>query len=93
MDVALFKEAFEDLKFDFLLSHAAYCRDVLKLKKGQKAVISNGRVSHSHVIADKYSADEKNTSAHQAKASVAHEPVIFHFLFPDNWSAGGGRGI
>lgn len=59
MDVALFKEAFEDLKFDFLLSHAAYCRDVLKLKKGQKAVISNGRVSHSHVIAHKYSAYEK----------------------------------
>lgn len=45
MDVALFKEAYEGLKFDFLLSHAAYCRDVLKLKKGQRAVISNGRVS------------------------------------------------
>lgn len=49
MDVALFKEAYEGLKFDFLLSHAAYCRDVLKLKKGQRAVISNGRVSsHKH---------------------------------------------
>ncbi|XP_075873860.1 UDP-glucose:glycoprotein glucosyltransferase 1 isoform X2 [Nelusetta ayraudi] len=44
MDVALFKEAYEDQKFDFLLSHAAYCRDVLKLKKGQTAVISNGRI-------------------------------------------------
>lgn len=49
MDVALFKDAYEALKSDFLLSHAAYCRDVLKLKKGQKAVISNGRVSHSLV--------------------------------------------
>lgn len=49
MDVALFKEAYEGLKYDFLLSHAAYCRDVLKLKKGQKAVISNGRVSHSPI--------------------------------------------
>lgn len=49
MDVTLFKEAYEGLKFDFLLSHAAYCRDVLKLKKGQKAVISNGRVSHSAI--------------------------------------------
>lgn len=47
MDVSLFKEAYEGLKFDFLHSHAAYCRDVLKLKKGQRAVISNGRVSHS----------------------------------------------
>lgn len=45
MDVALFKEAYEGLKFDFLHSHAAYCREVLKLKKGQRAVISNGRVS------------------------------------------------
>ncbi|XP_056151310.1 UDP-glucose:glycoprotein glucosyltransferase 1 [Lampris incognitus] len=44
MDVSLFKSAYEGPKFDFLLSHAAYCRDVLKLKKGQRAVISNGRI-------------------------------------------------
>ncbi|KAG7229211.1 hypothetical protein INR49_013154 [Caranx melampygus] len=44
MDVSLFKEAYDGPKFDFLLSHAAYCRDVLKLKKGQRAVISNGRI-------------------------------------------------
>ncbi|KAG9343548.1 hypothetical protein JZ751_013714 [Albula glossodonta] len=44
MDVALFKSAYESPKVDFLLSHAAYCRDVLKLKKGQRAVISNGRI-------------------------------------------------
>ncbi|XP_058471290.1 UDP-glucose:glycoprotein glucosyltransferase 1 isoform X1 [Solea solea] len=44
MDVSLFKSAYEENKFDVLLSHAAYCRDVLKLKKGQRAVISNGRI-------------------------------------------------
>ncbi|XP_056248910.1 UDP-glucose:glycoprotein glucosyltransferase 1 isoform X1 [Seriola aureovittata] len=44
MDVSLFKEAYDGPKFDFLLSHAAYCRDVLKLKRGQRAVISNGRI-------------------------------------------------
>ncbi|XP_076013398.1 UDP-glucose:glycoprotein glucosyltransferase 1 [Genypterus blacodes] len=44
MDVSLFKSAYESLKFDSLLSHAAYCRDVLKLKKGQRAIISNGRI-------------------------------------------------
>ncbi|XP_061600047.1 UDP-glucose:glycoprotein glucosyltransferase 1 isoform X2 [Cololabis saira] len=44
MDLSMFKSAFEGPKFDFLLSHAAYCRDVLKLKKGQRAVISNGRI-------------------------------------------------
>ncbi|KAI3367586.1 hypothetical protein L3Q82_026430 [Scortum barcoo] len=49
MDVSLFKDAYEGLKFDFLLSHAAYCRDVLKLKKGQKAVI-NTPVSYLQII-------------------------------------------
>uniref|UniRef100_A0A7N9AML1 UDP-glucose glycoprotein glucosyltransferase 1 n=1 Tax=Mastacembelus armatus TaxID=205130 RepID=A0A7N9AML1_9TELE len=44
MDVPLFKAAYEGPKFGFLLSHAAYCRDVLKLKRGQRAVISNGRI-------------------------------------------------
>ncbi|XP_036410069.1 UDP-glucose:glycoprotein glucosyltransferase 1 isoform X2 [Megalops cyprinoides] len=44
MDVPLFKSAYDSPKVDFLLSHAAFCRDVLKLKKGQRAVISNGRI-------------------------------------------------
>uniref|UniRef100_A0A452IPD4 UDP-glucose glycoprotein glucosyltransferase 1 n=1 Tax=Gopherus agassizii TaxID=38772 RepID=A0A452IPD4_9SAUR len=44
MDVNTFKEAFESPKVDFILSHAMYCRDVLKLQKGQRAVISNGRI-------------------------------------------------
>uniref|UniRef100_A0A2K5DG59 UDP-glucose ceramide glucosyltransferase-like 1 n=1 Tax=Aotus nancymaae TaxID=37293 RepID=A0A2K5DG59_AOTNA len=44
MDFSLFKEVFESSKMDFILSHAVYCRDVLKLKKGQRAVISNGRI-------------------------------------------------
>lgn len=45
MDVPLFKSAYESPKMDFLLAHSAFCRDVLKLQKGQRAVISNGRVS------------------------------------------------
>ncbi|XP_030630262.1 UDP-glucose:glycoprotein glucosyltransferase 1 isoform X2 [Chanos chanos] len=44
MDVALFKSAYDSSKMDFLLAHAVYCRDVLKLQKGQRAVISNGRI-------------------------------------------------
>uniref|UniRef100_A0A8C5VAZ0 UDP-glucose glycoprotein glucosyltransferase 1 n=1 Tax=Microcebus murinus TaxID=30608 RepID=A0A8C5VAZ0_MICMU len=44
MDFSLFKEVFESSKMDFILSHAIYCKEVLKLKKGQRAVISNGRV-------------------------------------------------
>lgn len=82
MDVALFKEAYEDLKFDFLRSHAAYCRDVLKLKKGQTAVISNGRVSHGHNAPDKYSLYrcDNNTSPYQPKASAAHWTMIYSFI-------------
>lgn len=45
MDIGLFQEAYDSPKVDFLLSHAAYCRDVLKLKKGERAIIANGRVS------------------------------------------------
>ncbi|XP_075057628.1 UDP-glucose:glycoprotein glucosyltransferase 1 isoform X2 [Mixophyes fleayi] len=44
MDVDLFREAFDSPKVDFILSHAAYCRDVLKLKKGEQLIIGNGRI-------------------------------------------------
>lgn len=45
MDMDIFIDAFQSPKVDFILSHAMYSRDILKLKKGQRAVISNGRVS------------------------------------------------
>lgn len=102
MDVALFKEAYEDQKFDFLLSHAAYCRDVLKLKKGQTAVISNGRVSHGRAMPDKYSLKKKKTIHLPINASAAHKTVVYSAIhlfihlflfFPDNWPAGAGRGF
>ncbi|ETE67294.1 UDP-glucose:glycoprotein glucosyltransferase 1, partial [Ophiophagus hannah] len=44
MEINTFKVAFEAPEVGFILSHAVYCRDVLKLKKGQRAVISNGRI-------------------------------------------------
>uniref|UniRef100_A0A8C4VA49 UDP-glucose ceramide glucosyltransferase-like 1 n=1 Tax=Falco tinnunculus TaxID=100819 RepID=A0A8C4VA49_FALTI len=44
LEFAVGVKAFESPKVDFILSHAIYCRDVLKLKKGQRAVISNGRI-------------------------------------------------
>uniref|UniRef100_A0A8C2E4V8 UDP-glucose glycoprotein glucosyltransferase 1 n=1 Tax=Cyprinus carpio TaxID=7962 RepID=A0A8C2E4V8_CYPCA len=44
MDVPLFKSAYESPNVNFLLAHSAYCWDVLKLQKGQRAVISNGRI-------------------------------------------------
>uniref|UniRef100_A0AAY5F5Y9 UDP-glucose ceramide glucosyltransferase-like 1 n=1 Tax=Electrophorus electricus TaxID=8005 RepID=A0AAY5F5Y9_ELEEL len=44
MDVSLFMSVYQSSKVNFLLAHADYCRDVLKLRKGQRAVISNGRL-------------------------------------------------
>ncbi|KAE8604939.1 hypothetical protein XENTR_v10014902 [Xenopus tropicalis] len=44
MDTSLFREMFESPKVDFILSHTLYCREVLKLKKGERAIISNGRI-------------------------------------------------
>ncbi|XP_043926163.1 UDP-glucose:glycoprotein glucosyltransferase 1 [Protopterus annectens] len=44
MDVDNFKDMFESSKADFVLSHALFCKEVLKLKKGQRAVISNGQI-------------------------------------------------
>ncbi|GCB68837.1 hypothetical protein scyTo_0013882 [Scyliorhinus torazame] len=44
MDNDAFKKMFETLNLDFILSHSSFCKDVVKLKGGQRTVISNGRV-------------------------------------------------
>ncbi|XP_048460251.1 UDP-glucose:glycoprotein glucosyltransferase 1 isoform X3 [Rhincodon typus] len=44
MDNDAFKKMFETLKLDFILSHSSFCKDVVKLKGGQRAIISNGRI-------------------------------------------------
>lgn len=67
MDTNIFKEAFESPKVDFVLSHAIYCRDVLKLKKGQRAVISNGRVRRS--------TDSKRDIPHMRKKQILSSRV------------------
>ncbi|XP_072111746.1 UDP-glucose:glycoprotein glucosyltransferase 1 isoform X1 [Mobula birostris] len=44
MENAAFKEMFESVSLDFILSHSSFCKDVVKLNKGQNAIISNGRI-------------------------------------------------
>ncbi|XP_072330785.1 UDP-glucose:glycoprotein glucosyltransferase 1 isoform X2 [Scyliorhinus torazame] len=44
MDNDAFKKMFETLNLDFILSHSSFCKDVVKLKGGQRTVISNGRI-------------------------------------------------
>lgn len=45
MDDDAFEKKYNTLEVDFIRSQQLFCRDVLKLSPGQRAVISNGRVS------------------------------------------------
>uniref|UniRef100_A0A4W6FYV6 UDP-glucose ceramide glucosyltransferase-like 1 n=1 Tax=Lates calcarifer TaxID=8187 RepID=A0A4W6FYV6_LATCA len=44
MDVDAFEKKFNTLEVDFIRSQQLFCRDVLKLSPGERAVISNGRI-------------------------------------------------
>ncbi|KAM7380489.1 hypothetical protein PAMP_003781 [Pampus punctatissimus] len=44
MDKDAFEKKFNTLEVDFIHSHRLFCRDILKLGPGQRAVISNGRI-------------------------------------------------
>ncbi|KAM4694054.1 UDP-glucose:glycoprotein glucosyltransferase 1 isoform 2-T2 [Discoglossus pictus] len=58
MDVDLFREAYESPKVDFILSHATYCWDVLKIKKGERAVVGNGRIVGPLLEGDVFNQDD-----------------------------------
>lgn len=40
-----FEKKFNTMEVDFIRSQQLFCGEVLKLRPGQRAVISNGRVS------------------------------------------------
>uniref|UniRef100_A0A671PG01 UDP-glucose:glycoprotein glucosyltransferase 2-like n=1 Tax=Sinocyclocheilus anshuiensis TaxID=1608454 RepID=A0A671PG01_9TELE len=44
MDHDAFEKKFNTMELDFLHSQQKYCKEVLKLKAGQRAVVSNGRI-------------------------------------------------
>lgn len=44
MDHDAFEKKFNTMEVHFLHSQQKYCKEVLKLKAGQGAVVSNGRV-------------------------------------------------
>ncbi len=50
MDDDAFEKKFNTLEVDFIRSQQLFCRDVLKLSPGQRAVISNGRVSGHNTV-------------------------------------------
>uniref|UniRef100_A0A672JTW5 UDP-glucose ceramide glucosyltransferase-like 1 n=1 Tax=Salarias fasciatus TaxID=181472 RepID=A0A672JTW5_SALFA len=73
MDVDAFEKKFNTLEVDFIRSQQLFCQDVLKLGPGQRAVISNGRVSQEDFTVEDFHLLEKITlrgSAEKVKASV-----------------------
>ena len=46
MDADAFEKKFNTLEVHLVRSQQLFCRDVLKLSPGQRAVVSNGRVRH-----------------------------------------------
>ncbi|XP_034430786.1 UDP-glucose:glycoprotein glucosyltransferase 2 isoform X2 [Hippoglossus hippoglossus] len=44
MDADAFEKKFNTLEVDFILSQQLFCREVMKLRPGERAVISNGRI-------------------------------------------------
>uniref|UniRef100_A0AAX7T743 UDP-glucose ceramide glucosyltransferase-like 1 n=1 Tax=Astatotilapia calliptera TaxID=8154 RepID=A0AAX7T743_ASTCA len=77
MDMDAFEKKFNTLEVDFIRTQQLFCQDVLKLNPGQRAVISNGRVSglqlmHKFTVED-FHLLEKITlsgSAEKVKARV-----------------------
>lgn len=45
MDQDAFEKKFNTMELGFLHSQQRFCQEVLKMKAGQTAVVSNGRVS------------------------------------------------
>uniref|UniRef100_A0A8B9KM65 UDP-glucose ceramide glucosyltransferase-like 1 n=1 Tax=Astyanax mexicanus TaxID=7994 RepID=A0A8B9KM65_ASTMX len=69
---------FNTLEVDFLRSQQRFCQEVLKLKAGQRAVVSNGRILGPFTEDEEFSADDfhllekitLSTSAEKIKAKV-----------------------
>ncbi|CAJ1079457.1 UDP-glucose:glycoprotein glucosyltransferase 2 [Xyrichtys novacula] len=78
MDEDAFEKKFNTMEVDFIRSQQLYCREVLKLRPGQRAVISNGRILGPFEEQEEFSVDdfhllEKitfNGAAEKVKASV-----------------------
>ncbi|XP_037542094.1 UDP-glucose:glycoprotein glucosyltransferase 2 [Nematolebias whitei] len=78
MDVDAFEKKFNTLEVDFILSQQLFCRDVLKLRPGLRAVISNGRILGPFEEQDEFTVEDFHLlqritlggSAEKVKANV-----------------------
>ncbi|XP_061648088.1 UDP-glucose:glycoprotein glucosyltransferase 2 isoform X4 [Phyllopteryx taeniolatus] len=78
MDTDAFEKKFNTLEVDFVRSQQLFCRDVLKLSAGQRAVISNGRILGPLDEQEEFTAEDfqllekitRSSSAEKVKAQV-----------------------
>uniref|UniRef100_A0A8B9RFB9 UDP-glucose ceramide glucosyltransferase-like 1 n=1 Tax=Astyanax mexicanus TaxID=7994 RepID=A0A8B9RFB9_ASTMX len=84
MDQDAFEKKFNTLEVDFLRSQQRFCQEVLKLKAGQRAVVSNGRILGPFTEDEEFSADdfhllEKITlNKHSVLHLAAREDEVFY---------------
>ncbi|KAL6485212.1 hypothetical protein MHYP_G00072570 [Metynnis hypsauchen] len=78
MDQDAFEKKFNTLEMNFLHSQQRFCQEVMKLKAGQRAVVSNGRILGPFAEEEEFSVDDfhllekitLSTSAEKIKAKV-----------------------
>ncbi|XP_061549023.1 UDP-glucose:glycoprotein glucosyltransferase 2 isoform X5 [Phycodurus eques] len=78
MDTDAFEKKFNTLEVNFVRSQQLFCRDVLKLSAGQRAVISNGRILGPLDEQEEFTAEDfqllekitRSSSAEKVKAQV-----------------------
>uniref|UniRef100_A0A3Q2Z169 UDP-glucose ceramide glucosyltransferase-like 1 n=1 Tax=Hippocampus comes TaxID=109280 RepID=A0A3Q2Z169_HIPCM len=78
MNTDAFEKKFNTLEVDFIRSQQLFCRDVLKLSPGQRAVISNGRILGPLDEQEEFTAEDfqlldkitRSSSAEKVKAQV-----------------------
>ncbi|XP_036427441.1 UDP-glucose:glycoprotein glucosyltransferase 2 isoform X2 [Colossoma macropomum] len=78
MDQDAFEKKFNTLEMNFLHSQQRFCQEALKLKAGQRAVVSNGRILGPFAEEEEFSVDDfylleritLSTSAEKIKAKV-----------------------
>uniref|UniRef100_A0A8C5ATF2 UDP-glucose glycoprotein glucosyltransferase 1 n=1 Tax=Gadus morhua TaxID=8049 RepID=A0A8C5ATF2_GADMO len=78
MDMDLFQSAYDGPKLDFLLSHSVYCSHALKLRRGQRAVVSNGRV-RTHTHARMHTCMHARTHLHTLAITQLHTTACTHY--------------
>nr|XP_061799479.1 UDP-glucose:glycoprotein glucosyltransferase 2-like [Nerophis lumbriciformis] len=78
MDTDAFEKKFNTLEVDFVRSQQLFCRDVLKLRAGERAVIINGRILGPLDEQEEFTAEDfqllekitRSSSAEKVKAQV-----------------------